>query len=48
MTVEHLSALPPGFSLQEYRIDRILGYGGFGITYLATDANLDKAVAIKE
>lgn len=48
MTVEHLSALPPGFNLQEYRIDRILGYGGFGITYLATDTNLDKAVAIKE
>jgi len=48
VTVEHLSALPNGFQLQEYRIDRILGYGGFGITYLATDTNLDKAVAIKE
>ena len=48
MTVEHLGALPTGFRLQEYKIERILGYGGFGITYLATDTNLDKSVAIKE
>lgn len=31
-----------------YRIDRVLGQGGFGITYLATDLSLDKNVAIKE
>ena len=31
-----------------YRIDRVLGQGGFGITYLATDLSLDKPVAIKE
>lgn len=31
-----------------YRIEKILGQGGFGITYLATDINLDKKVAIKE
>ena len=31
-----------------YRIDRVLGQGGFGITYLATDLSLDKHVAIKE
>lgn len=31
-----------------YRIERILGYGGFGITYLAFDVNLERYVAIKE
>ncbi|MCC6714492.1 MAG: protein kinase, partial [Gammaproteobacteria bacterium] len=31
-----------------YRIDSVLGQGGFGITYLAHDTNLDHAVAIKE
>ncbi len=41
-------ALPAGFRLQEYRIDGVLGQGGFGITYLATDANLSARVAIKE
>jgi serine/threonine protein kinase/HAMP domain-containing protein len=41
-------ALPNGFRLHEYRIDGVLGQGGFGITYLATDVNLDARVAIKE
>lgn len=41
-------ALPAGFRLHEYRIDRVLGQGGFGITYLATDVNLNSRVAIKE
>ena len=41
-------ALPPGSRLHEYRIDRVLGQGGFGITYLATDVNLNTKVAIKE
>ncbi len=34
--------------LFEYRIDAVLGYGGFGITYLAHDTLLDEVVAIKE
>lgn len=41
-------ALPAGFVLHEYRIDSVLGQGGFGITYLATDVNLNQRVAIKE
>lgn len=41
-------ALAPGFMLFEYRIDAVLGQGGFGITYLATDVHLDAPVAIKE
>ena len=40
--------LPPGHALQEYRIERLLGVGGFGLTYLATDANLNLKVALKE
>ena len=41
-------ALAPGFRLHEYRIERVLGQGGFGITYLATDVHLNASVAIKE
>ena len=45
---DHLHALPHGYELEEYRIDRVLGSGGFGITYLGWDEHLDKPVAIKE
>ena len=41
-------ALPQGFRLHEYRIEGVLGQGGFGITYLATDVNLRAPLAIKE
>lgn len=41
-------ALAPGHEILWYTIDRVLGQGGFGITYLAHDRNLDRAVAIKE
>lgn len=44
----HSSALPAGFDLFEYRIDKVLGQGSFGITYLATDVNLNVQMAIKE
>jgi serine/threonine protein kinase/HAMP domain-containing protein len=41
-------ALPAGFRLFEYRIDGVLGQGGFGIAYAATDVNLAAKVVIKE
>lgn len=41
-------ALPAGYRLHWYVIERVLGQGGFGITYLANDSNLDRRVAIKE
>ena len=44
----HRNSLPAGYELNWYRIDEILGQGGFGITYLAFDTNLDEHVAIKE
>lgn len=45
---EDVAALEPGQSVLEYRIDKVLGGGGFGITYLAQDTNLQLPVAIKE
>lgn len=44
----HNNALPIGAMLMEYRLKAVLGAGGFGLTYLANDTNLDKQVAIKE
>ena len=32
----------------KYKIERVLGQGGFGITYLATQVGLNRRVAIKE
>ncbi|MDH3069603.1 protein kinase [Akkermansia sp. N21169] len=40
--------LNPGAMLLSYRIERILGAGGFGVTYLATDTSTEHQVVIKE
>ncbi len=45
---QHRNSLQPGYQLHWYRIEQILGQGGFGITYLAHDTNLKQQVAIKE
>ncbi|MEP6790986.1 MAG: protein kinase, partial [Ramlibacter sp.] len=42
------ASLPAGYRIHEYQIERSLGGGGFGITYLGTDSNLQLPVAIKE
>jgi peptidoglycan hydrolase-like protein with peptidoglycan-binding domain len=41
-------ALHPGQMIGRYQIVAILGQGGFGITYRAHDAQLNREVAIKE
>src|SRR6267378_2001567 len=46
--MEAPNALPAGHALQEYRIEKVLGVGGFGLTYLALDENLHLKVAVKE
>jgi TPR repeat protein/cyclophilin family peptidyl-prolyl cis-trans isomerase/serine/threonine protein kinase len=44
----HRLALPVGFQIEHFRIEAVLGKGGFGITYLAVDLQLGKRVAVKE
>jgi serine/threonine protein kinase len=41
-------ALPRGTHLEEFVIRKVLGSGGFGITYLAEDRTLQRQVVIKE
>ena len=32
----------------KYRIEKVLGQGGFGITYVATDTRLGRQICVKE
>ncbi len=45
---DHKQALPPGFRLGAYHVVRVLGVGGFGVTYLCEHAGLAVQVAVKE
>ena len=47
MVSQNNQALPPGYELEGYRIERQLSVGGFSIVYLAHDAQ-GTPVAIKE
>ena len=42
------SGLPVGTRLGEFEVASLLGEGGFGIVYLATDHSLQRRVALKE
>ena len=48
MSESKQQSLPPGYHLEEFEIIRVLGSGGFGITYLARDHSLEREVVIKE
>ena len=49
LTMSNLVALPSGTELAgDFRIKRVLGAGGFGITYLADELALARQVTIKE
>ncbi|MGE0734816.1 MAG: serine/threonine protein kinase [Alphaproteobacteria bacterium] len=48
MSEEMRNALPLGLELDGYRLERVLGAGGFGITYLAVELFSGRKVAIKE
>lgn len=49
MALDAREGLPKGTILDgTYRIERVIGAGGFGVTYMADDLNLETTVAIKE
>ena len=48
VSTDNVQALPAGTLLGDFRLDAVIGHGGFGITYRAFDTQLAKIVAIKE
>ncbi|MBF0275306.1 MAG: protein kinase, partial [Nitrospinae bacterium] len=48
MKEEFLKGLPSGYKIQNYIIKKILGKGGYSITYLAEDMNTQEKIALKE
>lgn len=46
--MDNPNALPMGTTISDYQLERVLGCGGFGITYKARDLRLGAPVAIKE
>ncbi len=48
MNSEHRLALPIGSFLNQFQIEAVLGYGGFGIVYKAKHKHLVQWLAIKE
>ncbi|HLI65964.1 MAG TPA: serine/threonine-protein kinase [Caulobacteraceae bacterium] len=44
----HSKALPEGTILREWKLEQVLGVGGFGIVYRARGVYFDELVAIKE
>jgi serine/threonine protein kinase len=48
MAQDHKIALPSGYEFDGYRIEDVLGAGGFGITYRALELSIGRQVAIKE
>jgi len=46
--LNYRNSLPLGSMLLEYRLESVLGSGGFGLTYLGYDTHLETKVAIKE
>ena len=47
-TTQHGNALPAGTMVQEFRIEGLVGEGGFSVVYRAHDTLLGRTIALKE